>query len=104
MSNEREPGPEPHPGPFYSDFGPTDGPLIQADAPTVVGVLAHPDAAPGHVGVAYCKGFIRSRDRSVAVWGLVVHREVLPGLWVCMARRFAAVEDWQLLEAIREEG
>ena len=40
----------------------------------------------------------------LAVWGLVVHREVLPGLWVCMARRFATVEDWQAREAIREEG
>jgi hypothetical protein len=88
MSGERGPGPDAHPGPFYSDFGPTDGPLIQGDAPSVIGVLAHPDAAPGHVGVAYCKGFIRHRDRSVAVWGLVVHREVLPGLWVCVARRW----------------
>jgi hypothetical protein len=81
-----------------------DAPLFDGDAPSAIAVLPRLDGPPEPIGIAYGWSYVRHRHRSVATWRLVVHKEELPGRFVCIGRRFVAVEDWQEREAIRDEG
>ncbi len=91
-------------GPYFSNFG-VDGPLRPADAPSTIGVLLDLDAPPMPVGIAYgVSHVIDHKERLVATWRLTVGKEEIPGLWICIGRRFVDLDTWLEREAIVSEG
>lgn len=82
--------PEPA-GPFFSNFGPRDGYIMQGQAP-VMGVLGSPtDSSP--IGIAWLAGSIPSRKGPVQCWRLEVGKRTLEGRWVARDRVFVRLGD-----------
>lgn len=71
-------------GPFFSNYGPHDGPILFGEAP-VMGVL---DAAGEVVGIAWLAGSAPGANGPVQVWRLEVRKAAIEGRWVCTGRRF----------------
>jgi hypothetical protein len=84
------------PGPYFSTWGPTDGPIRHRDDPPALGVVADPAEPAMPVGIAYPVGWIEDpRERPpVATFRLVVGEVELPRLYVCVGRRFLPAAEW----------
>jgi len=94
----------PDPGPYFSNFG-VDGPMRPADAPSTIGVLLDLDAPPMPVGIAFGCAYVEDRKgKLVATWRLTIGKADVPGLWVCVGRRFIEVDEWCEREVIATEG
>lgn len=87
MTNDE---PIPPSGPFYANYGPTDGHILFGTAP-VMGVLPSPTGGP--IGIAWLAGSIPSRRGPVQLWRLEVAKVALEGLWVCRNREFVRLGD-----------
>jgi hypothetical protein len=80
----------PQPGPYYSTWGPKDGPIRYKDNPPAMGVVSDP-AGGFPIGIAY-PGRNRPDPRgSVVLFRLVVGGHELPGRWECRRREFVPV-------------
>src|SRR5512144_977985 len=84
------------PGPYFSTWGPTDGPIRYRDNPPALGVVVDPAEPAMPSGIAYPTGWIQDpRGRPpVATFRLVVGEVELPGLYVCVGRRFLPAAEW----------
>jgi hypothetical protein len=84
------------PGPYFSTWGPTDGPIRHRDDPPALGIVADPTVPPMPVGIAYPAGWIPDpKGRPPATtFRLAIGQVELPGLYVCIGRRFVAAAEW----------
>src|SRR3954447_26530050 len=84
--------PAPPAGPFFSTWGPVDGPILRGAHPPAIGVVATPgDAWP--IGIAYPVGTVAHRKGPAVSFRLVVDKVELDGRWICEARRFVLLGD-----------
>jgi hypothetical protein len=91
MSGKDAAGDAPPPaGPFFSTWGPRDGPILARDAPPAMGVVEAPDAI-WPVGIAYPMGQVAHRKGPARTFRLVVAKVDLEGRWICVNRRFIAL-------------
>ena len=92
----------PSPGPWYTDFGPLDGPIRPRDAICSIGVHATPQGTVKPAGMAHPAGWVagkREGDAS-AVWQLTVGGVELEGWYVCVGRRFEKLGDSAEVESM----
>ena len=84
------------PGPYFSTWGPTDGPIRYRDNPPTLGIVVDPAEPPMPVGIAYPTGWIADpRGRPpAATFRLEVGKVGLPGLYVCFGRQFIPAKEW----------
>jgi hypothetical protein len=85
-------------GPYFSTWGPHDGPVLRRDDPPALGVVAEPGGAwpigiaePGGawpIGIAYPVGMVAHRRAPAATFRLVIDQVELEGRWVCVGREF----------------
>ena len=73
---------------YFTNAGPTRGPLRYGSAPGAIGVLEALDK-PMPIGMALSVGW---DDQRRAVWTLSVHGADLPGRWVVVDREFRPVQ------------
>src|SRR5438445_381685 len=72
----------PSTGPFYSTWGPLDGPILGRDHPPALGVVGK--AAPGMpIGIAYPVGLVEHRRGPAKTFRLVIGKVELEGRWLC---------------------
>ena len=77
-------------GPFYTNWGPIDGPIL--DESPALGVLA--ERAGGlPVGIAYPVGLVEHRRGRAKTFRLVVNKVELEGRWLCVGREFVRLGD-----------
>lgn len=79
---------EPHPGPFYANWGPESGPIRHRDAGASVGVMAEPGCCGFPIGGAHPTSWRPDRRGPIALFWLEINKRRLPGLWECQDRRF----------------
>jgi hypothetical protein len=79
--------------PFYSNWGPSDGPIRYRDGPPAIGVLTDLDAPPMPIGIAFAVGWVADDRGPVALFRLEVRKHDLPGRYVCVGRRFIQVDE-----------
>jgi hypothetical protein len=77
--------PPPPRGPFFTNWGPLDGPILY-ESPAL-GVLA--ESAGGlPVGIAYPVSLVEHRRGRARTFRLIVNETELDGRWMCVGRRF----------------
>jgi|SRR5512142_563851 hypothetical protein len=84
------------PGPYFSTWGPTDGPIRYRDRPPALGLVADPAEPPMPVGIAYPAGWIpdpKGRPPA-ATFRLEIGQVALPGWYVGVGRRFVPAAEW----------
>jgi hypothetical protein len=74
-------------GPFLSNWGPRDGPILGRDCPGAIGVLTEGKAAMP-IGIAYPVGLVEHQRGPAQTFRLVVNKVELPGRWICVGREF----------------
>src|SRR3954467_8828889 len=84
--------PAPPAGPFFSTWGPPDGPILRRDQPPAIGVVATPGNA-WPIGIAYPVGTVAHRKGPAVSFRLGVHKVELDGRWICESRRFVLLGD-----------
>jgi hypothetical protein len=77
-------------GPFYTNWGPLDGPIL-GESPAL-GVLAERVGALP-IGIAYPVGLVEHRRGPAKTFRLVVNKVELPGRWICVGRKFVPLGD-----------
>jgi hypothetical protein len=65
-----------------------NGPMMYRDVPGSLGVIESPDGLMP-IGQADCKG---PDENGVAVWGLRIGNEEIPGRWVLVGAEFKPVD------------
>jgi hypothetical protein len=73
---------------YFTNIGPTKGPLRYRDVPGAIGVLESPDN-PMPIGMAMCRGWDRA---GLAVWTLTIRGADVPGRWIIVDREFRTAE------------
>jgi hypothetical protein len=87
VDHEGASNPDPPPGSYFATWGPSDGPVLGEHEPPALGVISSPgEAMP--VGVAFPTGHVQHRKGPAVTFRLVVGEVELPGLWLCVGRRF----------------
>jgi hypothetical protein len=87
MSQPDDPAaPEPA-GPFYSTWGPLDGPILRSHQPPAIGVVGEPGGA-WPIGMAFPTGQVEHRRGPAVTWRLIIKKVELEGRWLCLGRRF----------------
>ena len=81
-----QPAPEPA-GPFFSTWGPPDGPILRRDEPPALGVVAS-RGQPMPIGIAFPVGLVAHRRGPATTFRLVIGKVELVGRWLCVGRRF----------------
>jgi hypothetical protein len=76
----------PHPEPYVANWGPRTGPILNADCPGAIGVLAEGNPMP--IGIAHPVGLVEYQRRPAQTFRLVIDKTELPGHWLCVGRRF----------------
>jgi hypothetical protein len=88
------PGPAPNTplprGPFFTNWGLLDGPILGCDESPALGVLAG-RAAAMPIRIAYPVGLVEHRRGAATTFRLVVGKVELPGRWLCVGREFVAL-------------
>jgi hypothetical protein len=79
---------DPHPGPYYSNFGPKDAGLRLVDSPSELDVFGLPAGPRIVIGQAVLAAARPGPHGSIALFRLAVGEQELPGLWECVAREF----------------
>jgi hypothetical protein len=74
---------------YYTNIGPTSGPVRHLHIPGAIGVLEAPDHRLP-IGTALCTGW---DDAGLAVWRLRVRGADLEGPWVLIDRVFRPTPD-----------
>jgi hypothetical protein len=82
----------PH-GPYYSTWGPMDGPIRHRDNSPAIGVVADPGGNLA-IGVAYPRTYRPHPLGSVVRFRLFVDNNELPGLWECVGHEFVPAAEW----------
>jgi hypothetical protein len=93
--SRQEDAPEPAPptsGPFFSSFGPADGPILARHESPALGVLASPDERMP-IGIAFPTGLMAHRKGPAKTFRLVIGKTELSGRWICEGRRFVPLGD-----------
>lgn len=91
-------------GPFYARVGPSDGPTIWGESPSIVAVMLGPDGPPMPGGLAFATGCVVHRGRPIATWRLEVMKVSIIGQWVCVGRVFLEAGEWLLRHDRAEAG
>ena len=86
MDTSRDTPSAPPSGPFLTNWGPLDGPILARDEPPALGIIA-PDALLP-IGIAYPVGLVEHSKGPAVTFRLVVHKVEMPGRWICVGRRF----------------
>jgi hypothetical protein len=83
MTDQADPPPAPEPtGPFYSTWGPLDGPILRSDEPPTIGVVGEPGGA-WSIGMAFPTGQIEHRRGPAVTFRLVVGDLEPEERWPC---------------------
>ena len=86
MTDQDTTSPSPPFGPFLTNWGPLESPILARDEPPALGIIA-PDALMP-IGIAFPAGLAGHRKGPAASFRLVVHVVELTGRWLCGGRRF----------------
>jgi hypothetical protein len=78
----------PQPGPYYSTWGPMDGPIRRGDCPAIIEVVGAAGPGAPVVGEAEVVGVHPDPGGSVAIFRLRIGGDWLSGLWECRGRQF----------------
>jgi hypothetical protein len=76
---------------YFSNIGPTTGPIFRWDYWPTLGVVNAP-ASLRTIGTAYSTGWVQHRNAPVKTYRLVVNRTELPGRWLCVGREFVQLD------------
>jgi hypothetical protein len=77
---------------YFSIIGPTTGPVFRWDTWPTLGVVNTLESLRT-IGTAYATGWVQHRTAPLKTYRLVVYKTELPGLWVCIERRFVRAEE-----------
>jgi len=78
-------------GPFFSTWGPLDGPMRHRDCPGTIGVVTG-QGPPRPIGEAHPVGWITDERGSITAFRLRIGGEFLPGRYACRRREFVPVK------------
>lgn len=91
-------------GHYFANAGPVDGPIRRGDCPSAIGVSLDISMPWQPDWIAYGVSYVPRWRGPIVTFRLSINKEGVPGLWVCVGRRFIPAEEWAEREAIREEG
>jgi hypothetical protein len=73
---------------YNTNVGPVQGPALDRHVPPTIDVLKAPGNAQP-IGTALCVGV---GAQGIAIWGLIVQGDEVPGRWVLIDREFRRSE------------
>src|SRR4051812_26752034 len=73
--------------PYFTTWGPLDGPILRRHLPPALSVVPAPDCY-WPIGIAFPVGQVAHRRGPAATFRLVVEKVEVEGRWVCVGRRF----------------
>src|SRR4051812_12721940 len=79
-------------GPYFTTWGPLDGPILRRHQPPALSVVPAPDCY-WPIGIAFPVGQVAHRRGPAATFRLVVEKAEVEGRWVCVGRRFVRLGD-----------
>jgi hypothetical protein len=90
-TDDPPPAPEPS-GPFFSTWGPLDGPILRSDEPPAIGVVGEPGGA-WPIGMAFPTGQVEHRRGAAVTFRLIIRKVELEGRYLCLRREFVRLGD-----------
>ena len=82
-----DPDTNPPSGPYFSTWGPLDGPILGCDDCSALDVVSYRSAG-WLVGNAYSVGLVAHPQGPAKTFRLVLGKVELPGRWICVGREF----------------